>query len=379
LPTHIAVAAWSAYWMTHIKVNMQKAMSEAGFSCPSCHRPMKLNAQKRAFLCESCNTSGDILADNLITFLGRPSPSASRILTWPDAEMNQLETLLVNLRRGNTIDAGALNKLITLGLATPDGDLTKLGVLTAYNSSEFVWQSAYDPLEGSISPKVLARGSRVLDLGCGSGQTSRLVFPDFAGTLVGVDCSSENVAYGSKLFAAYGLPGLFCCASAYALPFADNSFDSILCRGAVNYTQQRLALSEAFRVLRPGGFIFLRVENINWDLRALTDWAGALRWIFDLRSMGVGLFHELTGYQPTPGGPLRGPRAYVSERRFRQAVDHLGGEVLRYEPSHHGPKFRGRGTQDVILCQKLGEVQHAGNADRTCHGSAAASASQGAD
>jgi SAM-dependent methyltransferase len=221
--------------------------------------------------------------------------------------------------------------------------------MAAYNSSEFAWQGSYDPLEGLAEAP--SRGA-VLDLGCGSGQTIRRLFPGFGGALIGVDADSEILAYGSKLFSAFRLPGFFCRASAHALPFPDDTFDFIVCRGVISYTLQRAALSEAFRVLRPGALMFLRVESPIWDLRAITHPTGPFKLFFGLRSLAVGLVHDLTGLQAMPGGVLKGPRAYVSERRFRRIVGDLGGEVLRYESSPHGPQFLGRGTQDVVLCRK---------------------------
>jgi ubiquinone/menaquinone biosynthesis C-methylase UbiE len=149
---------------------------------------------------------------------------------------------------------------------------------------------------------------------------------------------------------------LFCCASAHALPFRNDTFDFIVARAVINYTHQKIALNEALRVLRPSACMFLRVESINWDFRAVTHPTGGLRYLFNLRSLGVGLMHDATGYQTMPGGWLRGPRAYVSERRLHQMVKAAGGEILRYEPSRRGPQFLGRGTQDVVLCRKLDGV-----------------------
>jgi hypothetical protein len=167
------------------------------FACPSCHASLRFDVQKQVLACNSCETSGQVLADNLVTFLGPLGPNAQAILGWPEAEMRDLEPLLVKLRNGDVLPRAAVDKLVTLGLLTPDGKQTKLGELAAYNASEFVWQSEYDPLEGMFSLPPFTPDSRVLDLGCGSGQTLRRVFGDFAGTLVGVDCSNENTASGS--------------------------------------------------------------------------------------------------------------------------------------------------------------------------------------
>jgi SAM-dependent methyltransferase len=293
------------------------------------------------------------VADNLIDFLPSRTPNVARILGWPTGCMQEIEEALVNLGRGAIVGDAAMAKLGELGLVS-HGALTQLGSMASYNSSEFAWQGNYDPLEGLVETPRLGAGAVVLDLGCGSGQTIRRLFPQSEGTVVGVDSDIDILAYGSKLFSAYGLAGLFCRASAHALPFPANSFDFIVCRGVISYTRQRVALREAMRVLRPGSLMFLRVESQVWDLLALAHPTGVLRFLFNLRSLAIGLFHDLTGLQPMPGGALKGPRAYVSRRRFRRMVSEVGGEILRYESSARGPQFLRRGTQDVVLCRKRG-------------------------
>jgi ubiquinone/menaquinone biosynthesis C-methylase UbiE len=263
--------------------------------------------------------------------------------------MRTVEEGLVKIRGGQAANSAESACLSELGLFS-DGKLTPLGAMAAYNSSEFAWQGHYDPLEGLAEPPT--ESCHVLDLGSGSGQTMRRLFPRFSGTLVGVDADIEILAYGSKLFSAYGLPGHFCRASAHALPFATDTFDFVICRGVISYTHQRTAIREAFRVLRPDGRIFLRLESVVWDFRALTHPPSAMHVLFYLRSLAVGLAHHVTGLQAMPGGWVKGPRAYVPRRRFRQMVHEAGGEVLRYESSRRGPQFLGKGTQDVALCRK---------------------------
>lgn len=103
-------------------------------------------------------------------------------------------------------------------------------------------------------------GMRVLDFGCGPGSiTAGLaehVGPN--GHVVGIDSSAEAIAMARA--AAADAPALeFAVASAYELPFPDDSFE-------VGYGHQVLqhladpvaALRETLRVLRPGGLIAVR-------------------------------------------------------------------------------------------------------------------------
>jgi SAM-dependent methyltransferase len=92
-------------------------------------------------------------------------------------------------------------------------------------------------------------GSRLLDVGCGTGRVSARAAS--LGALVsGVDVAPSMVAA-----AAARVPdGSFVVGSAEALPFADGSFDAVVANFVLLHVgRQDAALREMARVLRPGG------------------------------------------------------------------------------------------------------------------------------
>lgn len=102
--------------------------------------------------------------------------------------------------------------------------------------------------------------ARILDAGCGTGRNA--VELEKLGRTVGVDVSPVPLA----LAARRGLTRL-ARASVGALPFADGTFDvvtsfDVLCHGAV--TDERAALRELRRVLRPGGWLLLHLPAYHW-------------------------------------------------------------------------------------------------------------------
>ncbi|WP_254795384.1 23S rRNA (guanine(745)-N(1))-methyltransferase [Arsukibacterium indicum] len=91
----------------------------------------------------------------------------------------------------------------------------------------FLQSAAYQPLSDAVNElAVQTNPATVLDLGCGegyySGRLQQKLNP--AARLYGIDISKAAIKYAARHYAAIR----FAVASAYQLPFADNSFDSII-------------------------------------------------------------------------------------------------------------------------------------------------------
>lgn len=323
------------------------------FVCPRCRGALRYDGQ--GLVCPPCSVRGRYFAENMVDFLGGEEAHSRIILNWRDDQLPDIEEAVFQKRQADNGKPVSLSPeqtalLEAQDLLGPDGGLTPLGRMAAYNTWEFRSQTYYDPLEGLVPVPELTPRSRVLDLGGGSGQTLRRLFPKPQGTVVCLDLDLDILAYGAKLFSAYGLNALFCRGSAHSLPFRDGDFDYIICRGVINYTHQKRALREAVRVLRPGGWLFLRFENIHWDFNALSQKRDLRTFIIGIRWLFWGLIHAGLGYQPTPGSRIAGCRAYISPRRFRTILASLDTQIVRDEPSRRGPQHRDHATQDVALC-----------------------------
>jgi SAM-dependent methyltransferase len=99
----------------------------------------------------------------------------------------------------------------------------------------------------------LAGAARVLDVGCGEGQVSRLASAGGA-AVVGVDPTWAQIVVARR---RGGGPS-YARAPAAALPFADGSFDAVVaCLVFEHITAVDAAIDEVGRVLAPGGrFLF---------------------------------------------------------------------------------------------------------------------------
>ncbi len=135
-----------------------------------------------------------------------------------------------------------------------------------------------DDFVAMLSPPKGPRPFKVLDMAGGTGDIAqRIVKAAGVGTRVTVaDISAEMLAEGRRRADKERLSGRldFTVANAEALPFPDRSFDAYtIAFGIRNVTRIDKALSEAFRVLRPGGrFLCLEFSHVDVPgLKALYD------------------------------------------------------------------------------------------------------------
>jgi SAM-dependent methyltransferase len=92
--------------------------------------------------------------------------------------------------------------------------------------------------------------SHVLDVACGTGLVSR-VFAGRVGRIVGVDITREMAEQATPFLDDLVI------APAEELPFADDTFDAVVCRQGVQFMTLPDAVREMVRVTRPGGRILL--------------------------------------------------------------------------------------------------------------------------
>lgn len=110
--------------------------------------------------------------------------------------------------------------------------------------------------------------TKMLDVGCGVGGSSRHVARRFGASAKGVTLSSVQVKRATLLTAEAGLQNRvsFQVADALALPFESNSFDLVWSlESGEHMPDKRLFMSEMARVCTPGGRIIL----VTWCCRPL--------------------------------------------------------------------------------------------------------------
>lgn len=111
--------------------------------------------------------------------------------------------------------------------------------------------------------KQLKRG-KILDVGCGPGMMVEFCVRE-GYSYTGIDISPRMIELCRKKFiqleAAEFLVGKL-----QALPFADASFDVLLCMGALEYVpieEDGIAIKEMARIIKPGGVLIISFLNQN--------------------------------------------------------------------------------------------------------------------
>lgn len=114
----------------------------------------------------------------------------------------------------------------------------------------------------------LARPLRLLDIGCGTGQ-SRQLYIERARPYAAIDLSECSVRTARDRFPQ----SHWARADACHLPFADQSWDVVAFSSVLHHIPDfRPALAEAFRMLRPGGYAFAFDPNLLHPAMALFRW-----------------------------------------------------------------------------------------------------------
>ncbi|MEC3978269.1 class I SAM-dependent methyltransferase [Amycolatopsis sp. H20-H5] len=167
-------------------------------------------------------------------------------------------------------------------------DPSNAGQLDAWDGAQGeVWAARAERIDDGVAAyrehflaaAAIDSAANVLDIGCGSGQTTRdAARHAAAGSALGVDLSSPMLDLARVLAAKEQVPNAtFRQADVQIEPFADGSFDVAISRhGAMFFGDERAAFTNIARALRPGGGLAL----LTWQSFQRNEWLRAFRAAF---------------------------------------------------------------------------------------------------
>jgi SAM-dependent methyltransferase len=185
-----------------------------------------------------------------------------------------------------------------------------------------------------LDAAAIGTGEQVLDIGCGTGQTTRDAARRAApGGALGVDLSAEMIALARRLAAAEDLPNArFEQADAQIHPFGDGSFDVAISRtGAMFFGDPHAAFTNIGRALRGRG----RLALLSWQPLPANEWAAELT-----GALAAG--RDL----PAPAPEAPGPFTLADPGRVRELLGGAGFTSIEIDPVQ-APMWFGASADDA--------------------------------
>jgi SAM-dependent methyltransferase len=163
-------------------------------------------------------------------------------------------------------------------------------------------------------------GCRILDVGFGDGEQLRALAARGC-TAIGIDVAVPPAADPAPA------AGRRLLARAEHLPFRDASFDGALMKVVLPYTDERVAVREVARVLRPGAAWEVTAHGLGYYLRILLL-APVRRRVYAARTILNTLLYRATGRRW-----LLGTTIYQSTARLARDLGAHGVVITRITPS----------------------------------------------
>ena len=186
-----------------------------------------------------------------------------------------------------------------------------------YHLMEFA--IARDPTDPRhVNPPPFPPDRRVLDIGCGAGQTLIAAYPDRIS--FGLDIDLDALKLGRSLTDRV----CFVCSKAESLPLPNGQFDMVIARGSLSFVDTTSSLKEIHRVLRRNGELWMALEPFSeaWSQAMMYNNKG---WIFFACIVLNSVLFHLTQKQ----FPLLGRYgSFQTERGISQALIKNGFEGI---------------------------------------------------
>ena len=201
-------------------------------------------------------------------------------------------------------------------------------------AGDVLWQRHHALLR-LVRELQVARGSRILDLGCGPGLLSAdLAAQGYRG--VGLDVAPAMIKRARARAAAQGFASRweYQVGDVEVLPFDNESFDGAICAGVIEYLpRDETFLREVNRVLKPGGFFILCFTNRYGYTVSLSSLIYSIKQVPVLLKVISGIRKVLVGGEYGAMGFDFLPRKH-RPAQARRLIDESGFSITRDQYLH---------------------------------------------
>jgi SAM-dependent methyltransferase len=236
-------------------------------------------------------------------------------------------------------DRSDMGRLARLGITLPEPYRANAGEAAVWDGpagdhrvkfADMIEAQVRRPNERFLSVAAVGARDRVLDIGCGTGQSTRdAARAAVDGSVVAVDLSEAMLALARRLSDEQGLRNVtFLRADAQTHEFPAASFDLCVSRfGSMFFDDPVAAFTNIGRALRPGARLVLLV----WQDRDHNEWSTAIR-------------AALGG--PVPAPPLTGPNPFsLADPVVAEGILAAAGFVDFATVDVREPVFYGRNSE----------------------------------
>lgn len=177
-----------------------------------------------------------------------------------------------------------------------------------------------------LNPPVPPPHHKILDLGCGAGQILKAIRPEAVS--FGCDIDMASMQFGRTLSNNVR----FTCCRAEALPYASSTFDMVIARASLPYTDLTRSLGEVRRVLKPEGTVWMTLHSWakQWQLMKEEDLRGKL--LMGCSLVNGMLFHTA---RKLINFPRKGYASFQTDSSITRALESAGFTAIRIQRGAH--------------------------------------------
>jgi len=185
-------------------------------------------------------------------------------------------------------------------------------------------RKARDGVFARLLDEQIGHQTRILEVGCGTGQMTNFLGMGFGRTVIGTDLCMNSLRLAKGFRDRFSINNAhFMQVNLFKLPLATASFDVIISNGVLHHTSDCAGgFRSIARLVRPGGFVI--VGLYNWLGRLPTLWRRAL--IERFGKVGTLLDHRLRG----KGESVRREAWFRDQYKHPHETRHSIDEVLAW-------------------------------------------------